>query len=342
MITIGQTLMIEAIGLKKTYEQKVAVDDLSFGVRPGIVTGFLGPNGAGKSTTMRLLLGLDRPDVGQALINGRPYRELEAPLSEVGALLEAKAVHPGRSARAHLIALARTQGIAKSRVDEVLQLVGIEAVASEAVGSFSLGMGQRLGIAVALLGDPQVVMLDEPINGLDAEGIHWVRSLLRYLAGEGRTVFVSSHVMSEMAITADHLIVIGQGRLIADTSVSDFIDAAGVRSVRVRSPQLSELRAKLIAAGGSVAESTGSDDAGLSVTGLSIEAIGELAAAAGLVLHELTEIQASLEEAFMEQTGHAVDYQTGSQVGSVGASAFDASDHRPEPTILADGEREDG
>src|SRR6478609_7958439 len=229
--------MIEARGLTKRYGDKVAVDGLSFTVRPGIVTGFLGPNGAGKSTTMRMVLGLDRPTAGSATVNGRAYADLAAPLHEVGALLEAKAVHTSRSAFNHLRALAATHGIPRRRVDEVIDLVGLTEVARKRAGGFSLGMGQRLGIAAALLGDPQTVMLDEPVNGLDPDGILWIRNLLKELAAQGRTVFVSSHLMSEMALTAEHLIVVGRGRLIADTSVSAFIEAASRNSVRVRTPQ---------------------------------------------------------------------------------------------------------
>jgi ABC-2 type transport system ATP-binding protein len=228
--------VIEAVDLTKNYGRKRAVDGLSFTVRPGIVTGFLGPNGSGKSTTMRLILGLDRPSQGDVRVNGKHYRDHAAPLHEVGALLEARSVHPGRSARNHLLALAQTHGIARRRVDELIDLVGLHDVAKKRAGQFSLGMGQRLGIATALLGDPSTVMLDEPVNGLDPEGIHWMRNLLKRLAAEGRTVFVSSHLMSEMALTAEHLIVVGRGRLIADTSVAAFIDQAARNTVRVRSP----------------------------------------------------------------------------------------------------------
>src|SRR5205085_4127850 len=233
--------MIEAHGLTKDYGEKRAVTDLSFTVQPGIVTGFLGPNGSGKSTTMRLILGLDGPTAGKVTVNGKRYRDHQAPLFEVGALLEARAVHTGRSAFYHLLALARTHGIPKRRVDELIDLVGLHEVARKRAGKFSLGMGQRLGIATALLGDPATVMLDEPVNGLDPEGIHWVRHLLKGLAAEGRTVFVSSHLMGEMALTADHLIVIGRGRKIADTSTSEFLSAASGNVVRVRSPQAAEL-----------------------------------------------------------------------------------------------------
>src|SRR6476619_1199464 len=229
--------MIDVQGLSKRYGDRLAVDDLSFTVKPGIVTGFLGPNGAGKSTTMRLILGLDRPSAGRATVNGRAYRDFEAPLHEVGALLEARAIHTGRSAYNHLLAQAQTHAIGRDRVDEVIRLVGLESVARKRVGGFSLGMGQRLGIAAALLGDPATLILDEPVNGLDPEGIQWIRNLLKQLAAEGRTVFVSSHLMGEMAQTADHLIVIGRGRLIADTSVEEFVRRASRNVVRVRSPQ---------------------------------------------------------------------------------------------------------
>src|SRR5713226_8449218 len=241
--------MIEAHGLTKDYGDKRAVDELSFTVEPGIVTGFLGPNGSGKSTTMRLILGLDRPTAGTVTVNGKLYREHAAPLHEVGALLEARSVHTGRSAYNHLRVLAQTHGIPRSRVNELIDLVGLHEVSRKRAGTFSLGMGQRLGIAAALLGDPQTVMLDEPVNGLDQEGIHWIRHLLRGLAAEGRTVFVSSHLMSEMALTADHLIVVGRGRLIADTSVDEFVSRASGNVVRVRSPQADDLAVQLAATG---------------------------------------------------------------------------------------------
>src|SRR5476651_834300 len=234
--------MIEALNLSKSYGDKTAVSDLTFTVRPGIVTGFLGPNGSGKSTTMRLILGLDRPTAGSVTVSGRAYRNYPAPLHEVGALLEARSVHTGRSAYNHLLALAQTHGIGKKRVQELIDLVGLHEVARSRAGKFSLGMGQRLGIATALLGDPSTLLLDEPVNGLDPEGIHWIRNLLRALAAEGRTVFVSSHLMAEMALTADHLIVIGRGRLIADTSVADFVASASTGRVRVASPDSPRLR----------------------------------------------------------------------------------------------------
>jgi ABC-2 type transport system ATP-binding protein len=290
--------VIEAHNLTKDYGDKRAVDGLSFEVRPGTVTGFLGPNGSGKSTTMRLILGLDRPTGGSVTVNGKPYRKHAAPLHEVGALLEASSVHTGRSARNHLLALARTHGISRKRVDELIDLVGLHDVARKRAGKFSLGMGQRLGIATALLGDPQTVMLDEPVNGLDPEGIHWIRTLLKRLAAENRTVFVSSHLMSEMSLTADHLIVIGRGKLIADTSVADFLAGASKKLVDVRSPQATVLGEVLTGLGATVVEVDGH----LQVNGLTAEQVGEAAASHQIVLHELTPHQASLEEAFMDLT----------------------------------------
>ena len=290
--------MIEAHNLTKDYGDKRAVDGLSFEVRPGTVTGFLGPNGSGKSTTMRLILGLDRPTGGSVTVNGKPYRKHAAPLHEVGALLEARSVHTGRSARNHLLALARTHGISRKRVDELIDLVGLHDVARKRAGKFSLGMGQGLGIATALLGDPQTVMLDEPVNGLDPEGIHWIRTLLKRLAAANRTVFVSSHLMSEMSLTADHLIVIGRGRLIADTSVADFLAGASKKLVDVRSPQATVLGEVLTGLGATVVEVDGH----LQVNGLTAEQVGEAAASHQIVLHELTPHQASLEEAFMDLT----------------------------------------
>ncbi|MGN6609348.1 MAG: ATP-binding cassette domain-containing protein [Jatrophihabitans sp.] len=297
--------MIEAIELTKRYGEKLAVDHLSFTVQPGVVTGFLGPNGAGKSTTMRLLLGLDRPTAGHATINGRSYRDLRAPLCEVGALLEARAIHTGRSARNHLLALAATNGIGKRRVDEVLELVGLSAMAGKRAGGFSLGMGQRLGIASALLGDPHTLLLDEPVNGLDPEGILWIRTLLRSLAAEGRTVFVSSHLMSEMALTASHLIVVGQGRLIADASVAELTRAASRDVVRVRTEEAARLR-ELLAADDVTVSSSERDV--LVVTGMSSARIGRIAADAHIALVELVPQQASLEEAFMELTRDAIEF----------------------------------
>ncbi|HEX6663812.1 MAG TPA: ATP-binding cassette domain-containing protein [Gaiellaceae bacterium] len=298
--------MIEARGLTKDYGAKRAVDDLTFTVRPGVVTGFLGPNGSGKSTTMRLILGLDRPTAGDVSVDGRHYRELKAPLHEVGALLEARSVHGGRSAYNHLLALAQTHGIPKRRVAELIDLVGLHEVERQRAGQFSLGMGQRLGIAVALLGDPQTLLLDEPVNGLDPEGIHWMRNLLKGLAGEGRTVFVSSHLMSEMALTADHLIVIGRGRLIADMGVDEFIAGASKQRVRVRSPQADVLRGVLASSGVNV---RAVEDGALEVQGLAAERIGDLAFANRITIHELTPQQASLEEAFMDLTRDDLEYQ---------------------------------
>jgi ABC-2 type transport system ATP-binding protein len=298
--------VIEASGLTKDYGPKRAVDELSFTVRPGVVTGFLGPNGSGKSTTMRLILGLDKPNVGDVTVNGKHYREHAAPLHEVGALLEARSVHTGRSAYDHLLALAQTHGIGRRRVDELIDLVGLHEVARKRVGQFSLGMGQRLGIASALLGDPATLLLDEPSNGLDPEGIHWIRNLLKGLASEGRTVFVSSHLMSEMALTAEHLIIIGRGRLVANTSVEEFVRRASKRLVRVRSPQAADLR-ELVLGPDVTVES--SERGLLDICGLTAEQIGEAAAANGYVLHELTPIQASLEEAFMDLTRDTVEFK---------------------------------
>jgi ABC-2 type transport system ATP-binding protein len=304
--------MIEAHGLTKRYGDKLAVDDLTFTVRPGVVTGFLGPNGAGKSTTMRMILGLDAPTRGAVTVNGRPYREHAAPLREVGALLDARSVHPARSARNHLLALAQTSGIPRSRVDEVIEAVGLESVARRRAGGFSLGMGQRLGIAASLLGDPSTVILDEPVNGLDTEGIRWIRSLLQGLAAEGRTVFVSSHLMSEMALTAKHLIVIGRGRLIADTGTEEFIARAEPAVVRVRSTDPEALAVLLRSR--DVAVSRDGDGA-LAVSGLSTDQVGRAAGAAGITLLELTAQQASLEEAFVDMTRDAVEFRAPSTGG---------------------------
>jgi len=300
----GQSV-ISAVGLSKSYGSTRAVDDLTFEVRPGVVTGFLGPNGSGKSTTMRMVMGLDHPDAGTATIGGRRFGDLRWPLREVGALLEAKAIHPGRSAYNHLLAMAQTNSIPKARVDEVLTMVGLDGVARRKAGKFSLGMSQRLGIASTLLGDPGVLLFDEPINGLDPEGILWVRNLLKSLAGEGRTVFVSSHLMSEMALTATDLVVIGRGRLIADTTVEDFISSNTVATVLVRSPETDRLASCLGAAGASVRTR---EDGALLVTGLDAPGIGDVALAQGVALHELSPVQASLEEVFMELTSDAVDY----------------------------------
>ena len=301
--------MIEATALTKRYASTVAVDDLSFTVPDGRVTGFLGPNGAGKSTTMRMIVGLDAPSSGSVTVNGRAYHSRRFPLHEVGALLEAKAIHPSRSARNHLRWLAQSNGIPPRRVDEVLEQVGISAVARKRAGTFSLGMSQRLGIAAALLGDPEVLLLDEPVNGLDPEGIQWVRRLLRSLASEGRTVFVSSHLMSEMALTADHLIVIGKGRLITDASVEEVIAQASANHVKVVSPQAAALRSLIIAAGADVEADADADaDDTLIVTGLECREVGIIAANGGITLYELSRQEASLEEAFMEMTRDSVEY----------------------------------
>jgi ABC-2 type transport system ATP-binding protein len=297
--------LIEAQGLTKDYGAKRAVDGLTFTVQPGIVTGFLGPNGSGKSTTMRLILGLDRPTAGTVTVNGKHYRDFPAPLHEVGALLEARAVHTGRSAYNHLLALAQTHGVPKARVNELIDRVGLREVARKRVGKFSLGMGQRLGIAAAMLADPQILILDEPANGLDPEGIHWIRNTLKELAAEGRTVFVSSHVMSEMALTAEHLIVVGRGKLIADLGVDEFLRGASKKAVLVRSPSATELADAL--AGPDVTVEPAADGA-LQVTGLTAEQVGEAAAARSIVLHELTPVRASLEEAFMDVTRDDVEF----------------------------------
>ncbi|MFD5243085.1 ABC transporter ATP-binding protein [Amycolatopsis sp. NPDC058340] len=299
--------MIEAAGLTKRYGKTLAVNDLSFSVAPGEVTGFLGPNGAGKSTTMRMILGLDNPTSGQVRIGGKLYRELKDPLRTVGALLDAKWVHPNRSARAHLRWMAKSNKIAESRVDEVLEIVGLTSVAGKRAGGFSLGMSQRLGIAAALLGDPEVLLFDEPVNGLDPEGILWIRKFMHRLADEGRTVFVSSHLLSEMALTASHLVVIGKGKLISQSSTEDFVARAAENTVKVRSPQLPALRAALTQASAQVTDA----DRALVVSGLDSEKIGEIAAANQIVLHELSPQTGSLEQAFMQITGDSVEYHTG-------------------------------
>lgn len=297
--------MIEVQKLTKHYGRTVAVDDLSFTVRPGTVTGFLGPNGAGKSTTMRLMLGLDVADGGRVLIDGKPYRSLRHPLRVVGALLDAKWVHPNRSARSHLRWLARSNDVPVRRVDEVLGLVGLSGVANRRAGGFSLGMSQRLGIAGALLGDPGVLLFDEPVNGLDPEGILWVRGFMRELAGQGRTVLVSSHLLSEMSLTADDLVVIGRGRLMAECSTAEFIRQAGESAVKVRSPHLDTLRLALLDKGFDPSVTDGE----LTVVGASTDQVGDIAAANGVVLHELSPQTGSLEQAFMRLTGDAVEYQ---------------------------------
>ena len=296
--------MIEVHELTKRYGAKTAVDSLTFTVKPGIVTGFLGPNGAGKSTTMRMILGLDRPTSGTATINGRPYAEHTAPLKQVGALLDAKAVHTGRSAYHHLLAMGATTGVPRARVDEVIDIVGLHEVARKRAGAFSLGMGQRLGIASALLADPEVLILDEPVNGLDPEGILWIRRFMHRLADEGRTVFVSSHLLSEMALTAQDLIVIGKGKLIAQCSTEEFVSQATESTVLVRSPQLALLRSAIGELGASVRDEGDS----LVVSGMDIAKIGELAAAKNVALHELSPQRGSLEEAFIQLTGDAVEY----------------------------------
>ncbi len=299
--------MIEARGLTKRYGAKTAVNDVTFTVQPGQVTGFLGPNGAGKSTTMRMIMGLDRPTAGAVTVNGKPYAAHRRPLAEVGALLDAKAVHTGRTARNHLLAMAATHGIATKRVDEVIELTGLQSVASKRVGGFSLGMGQRLGIAAALLGDPRTLILDEPVNGLDPEGVLWVRNIAKYLASEGRTVFLSSHLMSEVALTADHVIVIGRGRILADAPVAEFVDSAARKVVRVRSPQATEL-ADLLKAKNAEVEDV--EPGLLEVRGTEAAAVGELAASSRIVLHELTPVASTLEEAYMSLTADAVEYQS--------------------------------
>ncbi len=298
--------MIDAQHLTKRYGEKTAVEDLSFTVKPGRVTGFLGPNGAGKSTTMRLILGLDAPTGGTVTVSGKAYRDFPAPLHEVGALLEAHSVHTGRSAYHHLQAMAQTHGIPRSRVQEMISRVGLDEVARKRAGQFSLGMGQRLGIAAALLGDPEVLILDEPINGLDPEGIHWIRELLKGLAAEGRTVFLSSHLMSEMSVTAEHLIIIGRGRLIRDVSLADFVDEWSKNAVRVRSPQATQLREAIL--GPDVRVS--SDEPGvLEVEGMPAEQIGDIAGRSGFVIHELTPEKTSLEQAFMDLTREETEYR---------------------------------
>ncbi|MEV1000410.1 ATP-binding cassette domain-containing protein [Nonomuraea sp. NPDC050202] len=297
--------MISLKGLTKRYGDRLAVDDLTLDLRPGTVTGFLGPNGAGKSTTMRLVLGLDHPTSGTALVGGVPYRRITNPLRTVGALLDARAVHPGRSGRAHLVALARSNGIPRRRVAEVLETVGMAGAAGKRAGTLSLGMSQRLGIAAALLGDPEVLMFDEPVNGLDPDGVRWVRGLMRSLAAEGRTVFVSSHLMSEMQLTADHLVVIGKGRLIMDAPLADVLAGSSLTAVLVRSPHAGDLAALLRGAGMTV-DRSGENE--LEVTGAAIERVGDLAYEAGIRLHELRAKEASLEQAYQELTAGSVEY----------------------------------
>ncbi|AQU66511.1 ATP-binding cassette domain-containing protein [Streptomyces niveus] len=319
--------MIEVEGLTKRFGKKIAVDQLSFQVRPGVVTGFLGPNGAGKSTTMRMMLDLDIPTGGSVRIDGKHYRELQEPVKYIGALLDAKAMHGGRSAYNNLLCLAQSNRIPVSRVNEVLDTVGLTAVAKQKSKGFSLGMGQRLGIAAALLGDPEILMFDEPVNGLDPEGIHWIRNLMKALAAQGRTIFVSSHLMSEMALTADHLIVIGQGKLLANTSMADFIQTNSRSFVRLRSPQREQIRDALHEGGFTVAEA---GDGALEIDGSTSEEIGELAARHGLVLHELSSQRASLEEAFMQMTAESVEYHAHSAPGT-GPAAPAAAAAAPGP-----------
>jgi ABC-2 type transport system ATP-binding protein len=311
--------MIEAKGLTKRYGDTVAVDNLSFTVTPGKITGFLGPNGAGKTTTMRLILGLDRPTSGQVAVSGQPFDRLADPMHQVGALLDAKALHGGRSAYNHLLCLAQSNNLPKRRVGEVLDLVGLTEVAGRRTKGFSLGMGQRLGIAAALLADPQILMFDEPVNGLDPEGILWIRTLMKALAAEGRTVFVSSHLMSEMENTADHLLVIGRGKLIADCTVSEFIAANSQRMVRVRTPQQDQLGKLLAAAGGTIRED---GDGAMVVYGLDVTQIGDVAFENAIRLHELVPLHASLEEAFMELTASSVQFHAGvpGELASVGGT----------------------
>ena len=324
--------MIEVRGLSKRYGEKLAVDNLSFSVEPGKVTGFLGPNGAGKTTTMRLILGLDYPTAGDVSIHGKSYRQLDYPMREVGALLDAKAVHGGRSAYNHLLCLAQTNNIPKRRVNEVLALVGLTEVAKKRSKGFSLGMSQRLGIAGTLLGDPDVLMFDEPVNGLDPEGIRWIRNLMKALAAEGRTVFVSSHLMSEMENTADDIIVIGRGKLIANTTIEKFIAENSTETVRVRTPQVDVLAKAVAAAGGSA---TSNADGSLLVQGLPTDRVGDVAFEAGVRLHELAQTRASLEQAFMELTADSVEYHAGNSPAGPAAPGAPAGRHASAPNVVA-------
>ena len=311
--------MIEVRGLTKRYGAKVAVDNLSFGIEPGKVTGFLGPNGAGKTTTMRCILGLDYPNEGTITVDGKVYSDLAYPMREVGALLEAKAVHGGRSAYNHLLCLAQTNSLPRKRVNEVLELVGLTEVAKKRSKGFSLGMSQRLGIAATMLGDPKMLMFDEPVNGLDPEGILWIRNLMKALAAEGRTVFVSSHLMSEMENTADHLIVIGRGKLIADCTMKEFVARASGASVRVRTPSTDQLVRAVTSRGATAGVD---DDGSIEVRGMSSEEIGDLAFGEGIRLHELATVRASLEEAFMELTADSVEYRAdvpGQRAATIGS-----------------------
>ncbi|MER7690353.1 ABC transporter ATP-binding protein [Streptomyces sp. NPDC097610] len=307
--------MITVQGLTKRYGEKTAVHDLSFTVRSGMVTGFLGPNGAGKSTTMRLILGLDKPDSGSVTVNGKRYQSLTAPMCEVGALLEARAIQNGRSAYHHLLSLAQTHGLPRRRVEEVIDMVGLREAARKRAGGFSLGMGQRLGIASALLGDPATIILDEPVNGLDPEGVLWIRNLLKDLAAQGRTVFVSSHLMSEMALTAERLIVVGRGELIADTTVAEFVAGVSASTLRVRASDSTRLRGLLDLLDDAGASITSEQDGSLSVSGMTAERIGDTAAAHGIAIYELAAQTASLEEAFMEVTRDAVEYRPSVEAG---------------------------
>ncbi len=325
--------MIEARGLTKRYGDKLAVDQLSFSVEPGRITGFLGPNGAGKTTTMRLILGLDQPTRGSVTVNGTSFRQIAHPMREVGALLDAKAVHGGRSAYNHLLCLAQTNNLPKRRVGEVLELVGLSEVARKRSKGFSLGMGQRLGIAAALLGDPAILMFDEPVNGLDPEGILWIRNLMKALAAEGRTIFVSSHLMSEMENTAEHLIVIGRGRLIADCSVQEFIARNSVQSVRVRTPDPISLVQTITHAGGNA---VAADDGAIMVQGLTAAEVGDLAFDQRIRLHELASAQASLEEAFMELTSASVEFRARVDSSDGAATAGELAGQAPaQPTGVA-------
>jgi ABC-2 type transport system ATP-binding protein len=333
--------MIEARDLTKKFGATLAVDHLSFTVQPGRVTGFLGPNGAGKSTTMRIILGLDHPTSGSATINGKPYTELSTPLRTVGAVLEAKSVHTGRSARNHLLFLAQTQGLPSSRVDAMLDLVGLRPVANRRAGSFSLGMSQRLGVAAAMLGDPQILLLDEPVNGLDPEGVLWIRNLMKHLASEGKTVLVSSHLMNEMAVTADHLIVIGRGRLLADAATEEVIARGSGQSVRVRTPDPKRLTQLIAAEGGHAVPTTATENGNngqapvLTVTGIPAARVGELAASASVVLHELTPQLASLEDAFLELTSDSVEF--GHRESQPGQLESAPARHQTEPAQSSDG-----
>ena len=333
--------MIEVRDLTKKFGTTLAVDHLSFSVQPGRVTGFLGPNGAGKSTTMRIILGLDHPTSGSATINGKPYADLPSPLRTVGALLEAKSVHTGRSARNHLLFLAQTQGLPSSRVDAMLDLVGLRPVANERAGTFSLGMSQRLGVAAAMLGDPQILLLDEPVNGLDPEGVLWIRNLMKHLASEGKTVLVSSHLMNEMAVTADHIVVIGRGRLLADAPTEEVIARESGQSVRVRTPDPVRLTELITANGGHAVAAAPTENGNgdqapmLTVTGLPAARVGELAASALVVLHELTPQLASLEEAFLELTSDSLEF---GHMESEPDGAQPASERRrPESAQTTDG-----